>query len=117
MKRIHIGSFFAFVFSVLLLTLCMSVHTEAAITQSATLSTNRTNGVVTYTVNGLDLAVDSTMDIQVVNTATKENAWKKTVTLEETNCKDGSYTDSFCLADVKYVFAKYSVSIQPTIHS
>ena len=72
MKRIHIGSFFAFVFSVLLLTLCMSVHTEAAITQSATLSTNRTNGVVTYTVNGLDLAVDSTMDIQVVNTATKE---------------------------------------------
>lgn len=111
MKRIHIGSFFAFVFSVLLLTLCMSVHTEAAITQSATLSTNRTNGVVTYTVNGLDLAVDSTMDIQVVNTATKENAWKKTVTLEETNCKDGSYTDSFCLADVKYVFANYSVSI------
>ena len=51
MKRIHIGSFFAFVFTALMLTLStMTVRTEAATTQSASLSTNRTSGVITYTV-------------------------------------------------------------------
>lgn len=112
MKRIHVGSFFAFVFTALMLTLStMTVCTEAATTQSASLSTNRTSGVVTYTVKGLDLTVDSKLDIQAVNTTTKKSAWEKSVTLDETNCKEGIYTGTFSLEDVKYVFANYTVTI------
>lgn len=112
MKQIHIRSYFAFVFAALLFTLSfMTVRSEAAATHSAVLSTNRVTGVVTCTVKGLDLTVDNTMKIQAANAATKKVIWENTVTLDETNCKEGVYTGTFSLEDVKYAFANYSVTV------
>lgn len=112
MKRFHIGNYVAFVFVALLLTLSLlTVPTEAAETPGASLSTNRASGIVTYTVQGLDRTVDSKLNIQAMNTATKENVWEQSVTLDETNCKEGIYTGSFSLEDLKYTFANYSVTI------
>lgn len=111
MKRIYIRSYFAFAFAALLLTLSlMTVRAEAAGTHSAAISTNRSTGVITYTVKGLDLTVDSTLTIQAVNT-TNKSAWKQDVTLDETNCKDGIYTGTITLEDLKYAFATYTVSV------
>lgn len=113
MKRLYIGNFFAFVFATLLLTLSfMTVRTEAATTHSASLSTNRSTGVVTYTVKGLDLTVetDKTLKIQAVN-AVNKSVWEQNVSLDETNCTDGIYTGSFSLEDLKYAFANYTVTV------
>lgn len=112
MKRSYIGNIFALVFVALLLTLPnMTVHTEAATTPGASLSTNRSTGVVTYTVKGLDLTVETnkTLKIQAVNT-TNKNVWEQSISLDETNCPDGTYTGSFSLEDVKYAFANYTVT-------
>lgn len=111
MKRIYIGSSFAFVFTVLLLTLSlMTVRAEAASTHSASISTNRSTGVITYTVKGLDMTADDTLKIQAVNTANK-NVWEKTVALDETNCVEGSYTGTISLQDLKYAFANYTITV------
>ncbi len=112
MKRIHIRSLWIFAFIALMLTFSsLTTRSEAATTQSASLATNRSLGTVTYTVKGLDLTTDSKFDVQAVNTATKAIAWSSSVTLDESNCKDGVYTGTFSLENVKYVFANYSVTI------
>lgn len=113
MKRLYIGNLFTFVFAVLLLTLSfMTVRTEAATTHSASLTTNRSTGVVTYTVKGLDLTVDTdkALKIQAVN-ATNKSVWEQSISLDETNCTDGTYTGSFSLEDLKYAFANYTVTV------
>lgn len=111
MKRIYIGKYFTFVFAVLLFTLAfIPIRTEAEETRSAAISTNRSTGVITYTVKGLDLNEDSTLNIQAVNT-TNKSVWKQDITLDETNCKDGIYTGTITLEDLKNVFAIYAVTV------
>lgn len=115
MKRIYIGNYMIFMFAALILSLSfMAVRTEAAETRSASLSTNRSTGVITYTVKGLvpdaEDSTKNTLTIQAVNTANK-SVWKQDVTFDETNCKDGIYTGTITLADLKNVFANYAVTV------
>lgn len=111
MKRFYIRTYLMYLFAILFLTLsATTVRAEAAAAPTAALSTNRSTGVVTYTVKGLDLTTDSALKIQASNPANK-SVWENTVTLTEENCKEGIYTGSFSLSDVKYTFANYTVTV------
>lgn len=77
-------------------------------TPSASLSTNRSTGIVTYTLKGLDDAFGTSITIQATNTSTKA-VWNKTIQLTEANCKQGNFSGTISLEDVKYAFAKYTV--------
>lgn len=77
-------------------------------TPSASLSTNRAAGTVTYTLKGLTSAVGTDISIQAVNAATKA-VWNKKITLTEANCKQGVFTGTISLEDLKYAFSKYTI--------
>lgn len=95
---------------------------------SATLNTDRANGVCTYSVTGIDTAVIQEMTLKVTyNSNSKDEAAASTgaavtvgnivtaleqkITLDSTNCTDGMYTGSFSMDDIeKFSFEEYSVS-------
>lgn len=54
---------------------------------------------------------DTALTINAVNSSTKKTAFTKNVTLDETNCKEGTFTGSITLADLKYAFANYTVTV------
>lgn len=109
MKRTYIRSLLVFVFASLFLTFSFvstpakaaAAATEAPSTHKAVLTTNRAAGTANYTVTGLDLASDTALTINAVNSSTKKTAFTKNVTLNETNCKEGTFTGSITLADLK----------------
>ena len=119
MKRTYIRSLLVFVFASLFLTFSFvstpakaaAAATEAPSTHKAVLTTNRAAGTANYTVTGLDLASDTALTINAVNSSTKKTAFTKNVTLNETNCKEGTFTGSITLADLKYAFANYTVTV------
>ena len=119
MKRTYIRSLLVFVFASLFLTFSFvstpakaaAAATEAPSTHKAVLTTNRAAGTANYTVTGLDLASDTALTINAVNSSTKKTAFTKNVTLDETNCKEGTFTGSITLADLKYAFANYTVTV------
>lgn len=82
-----------------------------AASHTASITTDRVTGEVTYTIKGLDYENDSRMSVQVVNTTTKETAYQKDIELNAENCENGKYTGMFKLADVNYVFANYTVTV------
>ena len=119
MKRTYIRSLLVFVFASLFLTFSFvstpakaaAAATEAPSTHKAVLTTNRAAGTANYTVTGLDLASDTALTINAVNSSTKKTAFTKNVTLDETNCKEGTFTGNITLADLKYAFANYTVTV------
>ena len=119
MKRTYIRSLLVFVFASLFLTFSFvstpakaaAAATEAPSTHKAVLTTNRAAGTANYTVTGLDLTSDTALTINAVNSSTKKTAFTKNVTLDETNCKEGTFTGSITLADLKYAFANYTVTV------
>ncbi len=107
-KLLHISKCFICVAAFLMLSLLAAFDSEAA-AHNGSLQTNRSTGVVTYKVEGLDLAVDSAFKIQVTNVTTK-TVWEDEITLDAENCIDGIYTGTVCLSDLKYDFANYSIA-------
>ena len=80
MKRTYIRSLLVFVFASLFLTFSFvstpakaaAAATEAPSTHKAVLTTNRAAGTANYTVTGLDLASDTALTINAVNSSTKK---------------------------------------------
>lgn len=123
-QKLHTGNYVVCLMMTLLLALTiLSSKTDAAtpspsptatptaapaISPTGTLTTNRSTGIVTYTLKGLDKAIGTNITIQATNTSTKA-VWQKTIALTEENCKNGTYTGTISLADVKYAFANYTV--------
>lgn len=108
-KIYHSLKYFVCAAAFLILSLTVAFRAEAAETHTGSLQTNRASGVVTYKVEGLDLAADSSLKIQVKNTSTNA-LWEDDITLDSGNCADGVYTGIISLSDLKYDFAAYSVS-------
>ena len=85
MKRTYIRSLLEFVFASLFLTFSFvstpakaaAAATEAPSTHKAVLTTNRAAGTANYTVTGLDLASDTALTINAVNSSTKKTAFTK----------------------------------------
>ena len=79
MKRTYIRSLLVFVFASLFLTFpfvstpakAAAAATEAPSTHKAVLTTNRAAGTANYTVTGLDLASDTALTINAVNSLWK----------------------------------------------
>lgn len=119
MKRIYIRSLLLFLFASLAMTFSFAITPEkaAATTEASTaahtavLTTNRANGTATYTVTGLDLTSDTAVTVNAVNNTTKKTAFEQTISLDETNCKEGTLTGTISLSDLKYEFANYTISV------
>ena len=81
---------------------------------SATVSTNRSNGVCSYTVNGIDVESTSSMILKVTRTNSSgvtETALEKQISLDASNCVNGTYTGNFTLAELSsYTYDEYTVS-------
>lgn len=123
-------------FMALFLT-CSNARVKAA-EYSATLNTDRANGVCTYTVTGIDTTVIQEMTLRVTydNTITNNEgkvdvstgdgitasgegditnnsvtALEQKITLDSTNCINGTYTGSFSMDNLEnFLFKEYSVS-------
>lgn len=97
---------FAIVFS-------FSANARAA-EYSANVNTDRANGVCTYTLNGIDTTETQSMITKVTYTDDESNAvsvYEQPVVFDAQNCKNGQYTGSFSLSDLKtYAYKEYTVS-------
>ena len=119
MKRIYIRSLLLFLFASLAMTFSFAITPEkaAATTEASTaahtavLTTNRADGTANYTVTGLDLTSDTAVTVNAVNNTTKKTAFEQTISLDETNCKEGTLTGTISLSDLKYKFANYTISV------
>lgn len=119
MKRIYIRSLLLFLFASLAMTFSFAITQEkaAATTEASTaahtavLTTNRADGTANYTVTGLDLTSDTAVTVNAVNNTTKKTAFEQTISLDETNCKEGTLTGTISLSDLKYEFANYTISV------
>lgn len=119
MKRIYIRSLLLFLFASLAMTFSFAITPEkaAATTEASTaahtavLTTNRADGTANYTVTGLDLTSDTAVTVNAVNNTTKKTAFEQTISLDETNCKEGTLTGTISLSDLKYEFANYTISV------
>lgn len=60
--------------------------------------------------NRSGFGIDTALTINAVNSSTKKTAFTKNVTLDETNCKEGTFTGNITLADLKYAFANITVT-------
>lgn len=79
---------------------------------TASVSTNRSAGICTYTVKGLDLATDTSLVVRVDRSDNKKTAWtSEQIALSEENVSDGVYTGSFGLKELNYDYASYSVHV------
>ncbi len=108
MKHIHIRNYLAGFCAVFLMTIiACTIDADAA---TASLSTDRVAGTVSYEVTGLDLTSDTSMQVEANNTSGK-TIWQDTISLTSDNCSDGVYTSSFTLSDLGYAFSTYTVNI------
>lgn len=110
-QKLHMGNYMVCALITLMLTLTFFSPKIQAASHTASLSTNRETGEVTYTIKGLDYEANPILSIQATNTTTKAVAFTKEITLTAENCLEGTYTDKFTLADVNYAFAQYSVTV------
>jgi len=90
----------------------ISVHAATEI--SASLSTDRTKGICTYAVKGIDLALDHNMIMEVNEIKednTEENVLNSEIKLSTENCFNGVYAGAFLLSNLSEPkLAKYSVN-------
>lgn len=82
---------------------------DAAEHQTA-ISTDRTLGQVTYTVNGLDPEQTDNMTLQVTKTSDNRIAFSQSIALTSENCVEGTYTGTFSLSDLNYTYDVYAIS-------
>lgn len=98
----------------LLLTLLFTVflfttRTYALTAATASLTTDRSSGTVTYTINGLEeTAIGNNITIRATNETTKDTT-EQVIALTEENCQDGTFNGTLSLKDMNYVFAKYRI--------
>lgn len=102
--------FLAIVFAVVF---SLSANAKAA-EYAANVNTDRANGVCTYTLNGIDTTETQSMITKVTYTDDGGNAvsvYEQPVVFDTQNCKNGQYTGSFALSDLKtYAYKEYTVS-------
>lgn len=97
-----------------LLLLCLLAvgvydHKAQAAGITAAVTTNRNAGTCTYTVNSLNLETDDKMTIRVDRSDNKTQAWSQEIPLTEDNVKNGTYTGTITLQDLKYDYTSYAV--------
>lgn len=110
-KKTMLGNYVVcLLFTMLLGFVLIAPSSQAATTPTATLTTNRSSGIVQYTVTGLEESVGKQMTVQATNESTKA-VWKDSIELTADNCQNGTYTGSFSMEQLGYVFAKYTVAI------
>lgn len=78
---------------------------------TATISVNRAAGECTYSVNGLDLTQMNALTLQVSHKNTQVIALQTNVTLNTTNCVNGTFTGSFNLSSLNGEYDEYTVDI------
>ncbi len=78
---------------------------------TAGILTDRGNGQCAYTVQGLDMARNNTITLQIVNQQSQTVVLQKEIGLTNENCKDGTYNGTFSLEDVNRSYGKYDVNI------
>ncbi|MCI5937036.1 MAG: L,D-transpeptidase [Eubacterium sp.] len=110
-KRLHTYSF------ILLMAICTIFAVPAHISADSTTyqtsaSINRSAGTYSYTVKGIDTTATSSLTLQVTSKTTKKVVYTKDITLDSTNCVDGTYNGSFSLSDVKNTFDQYSAAVK-----
>lgn len=102
--------FLAMTFAVLFL---FSANVKAA-EYRADVNTDRANGICIYKLGGIDTTQTQSMITKVTYTDTdgKEvSALEQPVIFDEQNCKNGQYTGSFSMSDLKtYAYKEYTVS-------
>lgn len=80
----------------------------------ANVNTDRANGVCTYTLQGIDVTKTQSMITKVSYKDDDGNAvdvYEQPVAFDAQNCKNGQYTGSFSLSDLKtYAYREYTVS-------
>ena len=89
----------------------MTAVTQAATTHTASATTDRKDGVCTYTVKGLDPSRESEFTMELRRSDNKQTMIKKQITINEDNCVKGTYEGNITLADAKYICTSYSVHI------
>ena len=89
----------------------MTAVTQAATTHTASATTDRKDGVCTYTVKGLDPSRESEFTMELRRSDNKKTMIKKQITINEDNCVKGTYEGNITLADAKYICTSYSVHI------
>ena len=102
-------------FLVIAFTALFSVSSNArAAEYSANVNTDRTNGICTYTLNGIDTEATKSMTTKVTyndNDGNEAIMLEQPVTFDADNCKNGQYTGSFSMSDLKtYAYKEYTVS-------
>ncbi len=69
----------------------MTAVTQAATTHTASATTDRKDGVCTYTVKGLDPSRESEFTMELRRSDNKKTMIKKQITINEDNCVKGTY--------------------------
>lgn len=116
MKRIRRVAVF---FIVVMVMVCFGKENMVSMAKSAAdysveISTNRKAGTCSYKVSGLNIKEDDKINMQVFYTDSqgdKKTVLDKNITLNENNCKDGSYSGQFSMTDMEsFQYKEYTVN-------
>ncbi len=110
-EKLHIIRHLFTLSAALLLMLGLISHPAQAAGQKASVSANRSAGICTYTVQGLDLGTNNSMTLQVSRKNNPAVAYQETIALTAENCTNGTYTGNFSLKSLNGVFDEYNVNI------
>ncbi len=109
-KLLIVRHLFASFALLLLLAGIFSTPANAA-EQTASVSVNRASGECTYTIQGLDINETSTITLNVSHKDANTIALTKEISLDTTNCNNGTYTGIFSLDSLGGTYDTYSVDI------
>lgn len=110
-EKLHIIRHLFTLSAALFLMLGLISHPAQAAGQTAGVSVNRSSGVCTYTVQGLDPGTNSSMTLQVSRRNNTAAAYQENIALTAENCPNGTYTGSFTLKSLNGIFDEYNVNI------
>ncbi len=109
--KLHIIKYLFASFALLILfSGAIAIPAQAA-EQTASVSVNRASGECTYTVQGLDSNITNTITLNVSHKETKAVAFTKEITLDTTNCVNGTFTGNFSLEHLNSEYDTYTVDI------
>lgn len=110
-EKIHILRHLFTFFAVLFLFAGFTAVPANAAEHSANVSVNRTSGVCSYTVQGLDISQTGSFTLSVAHKSTQSVALQQNISLTSANCTNGTYTGSFSLEALNNDYDEYTVSI------
>ena len=110
-EKLHIIRHLFTLSAALLLMLGLISHPAQAARQTASVSANRSAGICTYTVQGLDPGTNNSMTLQVSRRNNPAVAYQENIALTAENCTNGTYTGNFSLKSLNGVFDEYNVNI------